>query len=260
MSASQNLCRLACLLALALPGLPHSAVAEDAPPACPGGTSPPIILPSAKTALAGGAEIVIVALGSSSTQGWMATSKADSYPAQLQANLNRAFPKAHFAVINRGIGGQDAAEEVLRLDADAIAVKPSIVIWQVGANGAMRNSDPAVFRTLVSAGIERLQAAGIDVLLMDNQRSPMILASPEHVVIEQTLADLAKQYHISDFSRGLLMDSWMRGGADYAEFISPDGVHHNDLGYRCMTQVLSQAMVEGLTPVASDANIASVKR
>ncbi len=250
--------QLVCLLALTLPGF---AQAEDAvPPACPEGRLPAVNLPTARTALAGGAEIVIVALGSSSTQGWMATSKADSYPAQLQVDLNKAFPKAHFAVINRGIGGQDAAEEVLRLDADAIAVKPSIVIWQVGANGAMRNSDPAVFRTLVSAGIERLQAAGIDVLLMDNQRSPMILASPEHTVIEQTLADLAKQYHVSDFSRGSLMDLWLRNGAPYDLFVAPDGVHHNDLGYRCMTQALSLSMVEGLTPLATDSTMVSVKR
>ena len=179
--------QLACLAALALPG---ASYAQDA---CPPGRNPPVMLPNAQKALATGAEIVIVALGSSSTQGWMASSKADSFPAQLQEDLEHAFPRAHFAVINRGIGGEDAAEEVLRLDADAIAVKPSIVIWQVGANGAMRNSDPAVFRKLVSAGIGRMQAAGIDVVLMDNQRAPMILASPEHVILDQTLQDLADQ-------------------------------------------------------------------
>ena len=190
----------------------------------------------------------------------MATSRADSFPAQLQQDLEQAFPTAHFAVINRGIGGEDAAEEVLRLDADAIAVKPSIVIWQVGANGAMRDSDPAVFRKLVSAGISRMQAAGIDVVLMDNQRSPMILSAPEHIVLDQTLQDLAKQYNISDFSRGALMDTWMNNGAPYDLFIAADGLHHNDLGYHCLAKALAVSMIDGLTPSQTEASVASIKR
>ncbi len=53
-------------------------------------------------------------------------------------------------MINRGIGGQDAAEELARLDADVLAIRPQAVIWQVGANGALRNVDPALFHELVS--------------------------------------------------------------------------------------------------------------
>ncbi len=93
-----------------------------------------------------------MALGSSSTEGWRATSPADTYPARLQADLSAAYPLGHVAVINRGIGGQDALEEVARLDSDAIALHPDLVIWQVGANGAMANSDPNVFRQLVPPG------------------------------------------------------------------------------------------------------------
>ena len=72
----------------------------------------------------------------------MASDSAHTYPAILQTALNKALPGAHFAVINRGIGGQDAPEELARLDSDAIAVHPQLVIWQVGANGAMRHADP----------------------------------------------------------------------------------------------------------------------
>ena len=226
---------------------------------CPSAHNPPAILTGAKTAFAGGAEMVIVALGSSSTQGWMATTNSATYPAQLQDDLQKAFPSAHFAVLNRGIGGQDAAEEVLRLDADAMAPKPAIVIWQVGANYAMRNSDPAVFRKLVSAGIERLQGAGVDVILMDNQRSPMIMAAPEHAIIDQTLEDIAKQYHITLFSRGALMDAWQRDGAPYDKFVSPDQLHHNDFGYRCLAQALSYSIATGLT-APTDATLTTVKR
>ena len=203
-------------------------------------------VPATKKRLSSNSEVTIVALGSSSTSGWMATAPARTYPARLQEDMSVAFPLAHIAVINRGVGGQDALEEVARLDSDVLAVRPDLVIWQVGANGAMENSDPAVFSKLVSTGIERLKSLGIDVVLMDNQRSPMILASPEHAVMEQTLAELAVKYNVSLFSRGALMDGWQRNGYGYGHFLAGDNVHMNDLGYRCVADALALSIEAGL--------------
>ncbi len=231
--------RWAVLLALLAP----AAQAEEA---CPAGRQPTLVLPHARRAMAQTGQLQIVALGSSTTFGWMASSPANAYPAQLQADLGRLFPKVHVNVLNRGIGGQDAAEEVLRLDSDAIAPKPAIVIWQVGANGAMAHSNPDVFTRLMIGGVDRLKAAGIDVVLMDNQRSPMVLAAPEHVAIEAAMAKLAKDEGVQLFSRGALMDQWKANGAPYAQFISPDLVHHNDYGYRCLAAALAESMAEGL--------------
>jgi acyl-CoA thioesterase-1 len=213
---------------------------------CPLGRMPPVVAAATKARLASSREVLIVAIGSSSTEGVRATTPANSYPAQLQADLAKAFPLAHIAVINRGIGGQDAVEELPRLDSDVIAIRPDMVIWQVGANGAMANADPQVFRKLVSTGIERLKSLGIDVVLMDNQRAPMILASPQHLVLEQIMAELAVKYDVSLFSRGSLMDSWKSDGLSYDHFLSGDSVHMNDLGYRCMARALAASITAGL--------------
>lgn len=234
----------ACCLAFAAAlGTGVPARAEEA---CPAGRVPAVAVPATKKRLASNGEVLIVTLGSSSTEGWMATAPARTYPARLQSELANAFPLAHIAVVNRGIGGQDALEEVARLDSDVLALRPDLVIWQVGANGAMAHSDPAVFTKLVSTGIERLKALGIDVILMDNQRSPMILASPEHGVMEQALADLAVKYNVALFSRGSLMDGWKRAGLPYEHFLANDNVHMNDLGYRCVADALATAVEEGL--------------
>src|SRR3954447_17120670 len=118
---------------------------------CPGDpATDKLHLPHLRAAVAGRTEGLIVALGSSSTEGVMASDSAHTYPAVLQAALNKALPAAHFAVINRGIGGQDAPEELARLDSDVIAVHPQLVIWQVGANGAMRHADPLEFHRMVA--------------------------------------------------------------------------------------------------------------
>ena len=218
--------------------------------ACPSVTVPPVSLPHSRAALARNGELLIVALGSSTTQSWMSSDAAHSYPAVLQASLASALTKAHVTVINRGIGGQDAAEEVPRIDTDAVAARPALVIWQVGANGVLRQTDPKLFKQLVTAGIKRLQAANIDVVLMDNQRSPMILAAPEHIKIDQSLADVALATGASLFARGALMDAWRDAGYPYDRFTSGDKLHHNDLGYRCIAEALAGSIVAGLSDPA----------
>lgn len=191
-------------------------------------------------------ELTIVALGSSSTEGARASSVAHSYPAVLQRELEKALPDAHIAVLNRGIGGQDATEELARMDTDVLAMSPALVIWQVGANGAMKGSDPALFKRQVDSGVRKLEDSGADVILMDNQRSPAILGSPDHVKIDQALADVATLQGARLFARGRLMEMWQEAGHPYAEFIDKDGVHHNDHGYACVAKALASAILEGL--------------
>lgn len=176
----------------------------------------------------------------------MASDSAHTYPAILQRELNAALPNAHIAVLNRGIGGQDAPEELARLDADAIALHPQLVIWQVGANGAMRHADPDTFHRMVAAGVNRLRTANIDVVLMDNQRSPRILAAVEHIVLEESLARVALETGVNLFSRSHLMDSWSDQGAKPGQFIASDGLHQNDLGYLCVTQSLARLIVSAV--------------
>jgi acyl-CoA thioesterase I len=221
--------------------------AVSAQPSCPAGPRQVTYqLPHIRAALTSGAQIVIVAIGSSSTEGIGASDRNHGYPAVLQAVLGQAMPKQHIAVINRGIGGQDAPEELTRLESDVVAIRPQLVIWQVGANGAMRHADPMVFKRMVTEGVHRLQTAGIDVILMDNQRSPRVDASTDHIALEGALAQVAHDSGASLFSRGALMDAWEHGGAPPAEFISADGLHHNDRGYYCVGRALADSIVAGI--------------
>jgi lysophospholipase L1-like esterase len=146
------------------------------------------------------------------------------------------------------VGGEDAPEEVARMDTDVLAVRPQLVIWQVGSNSVLRSADPAVFKRLVSAGIDRLHKAGADVIVMDNQRAPELLSKPEHLIMDQALAEVAAAKGASLFARGSLMAAWQRAGEPYGTFISSDGLHHNDLGYRCVAESLAGVITAGLGP------------
>jgi lysophospholipase L1-like esterase len=234
-------CVATSLLACALPD--RAASQELCPPPA---AMPTPRLPHARLALATNQPILIVALGSSSTRGWMATDIGHSYPSWLQRVLNDALPKADISVINRGIGGQDAPEELARLYQDVLALRPQIAIWQAGANGAIRDASPAAFKILMQEGIGELKAAGVDVILMDNQRAPKILASSEHAQMDQALREVAATTGENLFSRGGLMDQWAATGATLDDFIAPDGLHMNNRGYYCLAQSLGSAIATAL--------------
>jgi acyl-CoA thioesterase-1 len=255
MSNLVRLQRLATAIGCAAALLMATDTAGHAAASCPADPAmDPLNLPHLRTAIANRKQGVIVALGSSSTEGVMASDIAHAYPAVLQAELSKTMPTAHIAVIDRGIGGQDAPEELARLDTDAIAVHPQLVIWQVGANGAMKHADPFEFHRLMVEGVDRLIKAGIDVVLMDNQRSPKILAAVEHIVLENSLRDVARETGVSLFSRSHLMDAWADEGLKPGLFTAPDGLHHNDLGYLCVARALARQIEAAVRPIAISAS------
>ena len=231
-------------LALGVPGSP--ALAQQAAEACPDVAMPPAAVPHLQGAIENHQPAIIVAIGSSSTASWRASDPGHSYPSVLQAQLFKLLPNAHIAVINRGIGGEDAPEELARLNTDVIAVRPQLVIWQVGSNGVLRRADPEIFKKLVTTGVEEMHKHGMDVILMDNQRAPALLEAPHHMVMDQALAEVATATQTSFFDRGMLMEGWQRAGEPYGHYISSDGLHHNDLGYRCVADSLAGVIVAGM--------------
>ncbi len=228
------------LSVLLLFGLAGTAAA--APP-CPTVPVQYLRLPHLRAAIHQGQPVVIAAIGSSSTWGAMAHDIGDSYPAMLQDDLGDRLPNAEISVINRGVSGEDALREDRRMESDVLALRPALVIWQVGANAAMRGESPDRFMSLVEQGLRRLRAADLDVVLMDNQRSRRLLSAPDNARINAVLAHLARHYRVGLFSRDVLMRAWARAGADPSGFLAADGMHMNDQGYACTAAALADSIV-----------------
>src|SRR3954447_20623630 len=174
----------ALLLCLQVP----PAGAGDTEPGC---STPPALLSLTPTLtymaakLAKRERLTILAMGSSSTQGIGASSPAATYPNRLEAELRKRFPDIDIRVINRGKGGEDAPDEVVRLERDVVADDPDLVIWQIGTNAALRRLDPAVQRDTLRRGIALIKESGADVVLMDLQYAPRVLASPASAAMEK---------------------------------------------------------------------------
>jgi lysophospholipase L1-like esterase len=189
----------------------------------------------------------IVAIGSSSTQGTGASTPASTYPAQLEALLRAALPGVRVKVINRGVGGEDAAQNLARFDADVLALRPSIVIWQAGANMAMRRGDPARFQTLLDRGVEMLKNDGVDVILVDSQAAPRVVAAPRNAAFLAAVRETAAEHEVALFPRFALMQAWAATAPQAAAgLIGPDQLHHTDAGYACMAHGLAALILAGL--------------
>jgi len=187
--------------------------------------------------------LTIVAMGSSSTSGVGASAPGLSYPSRLEAALKDRFPGIDIRVINRGKGGEDVSEELARLDRDVIAEHPELVIWQVGTNAVLRRDDLTADRELIERGVAHLKESGSDVVLMDLQYAPRVLARPAYAEMEQLIAAVAERERVGLFRRFEIMRQWQAAQeADAPQMIGPDGLHMTDQSYGCLADQLAEGL------------------
>jgi acyl-CoA thioesterase I len=193
--------------------------------------------------VAQGEPLTIVAVGSSSTQGVGATAPDLSYPSRLGMELKERFPDITIRVVNRGKGGEDVAQMLNRLERDVIAAHPDLVVWQLGTNTVLHHDDVAGEQELIERGVALFKEGGSDVVLMDMQYAPRVIARPAYAVMEQMIANVAKSARIGLFRRFEIMQQWQAAQRpDAPKMIGPDGLHMTDRGYGCLAADLAEAL------------------
>jgi acyl-CoA thioesterase-1 len=188
-------------------------------------------------------KIKIVAIGSSSTAG---ENDIIPYPLRLELALRKRFPDRMIDVLNRGIIGQEAPEEVPRFETDVIAEDPSLVIWQVGTNAIAHRDlyDPGRVAATIATGLNWLKSLRADVVLMDLQYAPALLDLEKDTrLMVSLIAAAAKTAGVNLFPRFALMERWRtQDGIPMDMLISPDRLHQTDYATNCVTRSLDTAI------------------
>ena len=200
-----------------------------------------------KEALKRKRKVKIVAIGSSSTAG------ADGilpYPPRLEMLLREVFYGRMIDILNRGIGGQEAPEELSRFESDVIGEAPALVIWQVGTNAVYRKEDYNFddVTAAIAAGLDWLADLPTDVVLMDLQYTRALVDPPGKLDLSNQMVSLisavAGDKGINVFKRFALMQRWVRAGVPIEEL--DDGaeaqLHTSDWATNCVTQALFGAI------------------
>ena len=249
-----DLSRFACALPVLLTVVLAVAPARAEPPDAFVGPAPqcsiaasdaPLPRAFARTALRlqSGQPLTIVAIGSSSTAGAGASSEAASYPSRLEALLKQRYPGGAVRVLNRGVNGEEAADMLARFDRDVLAEHPDLVLWQVGTNTVLRHPSTGATAALIRSGLARLKAVA-DVVLIDPQYAPKVIARPAASHMVDLIAAEAESGGAGLFHRFALMRDWYETQhLPFSAFIVPDGLHMNDWAYDCVARNLAAAIV-----------------
>lgn len=209
--------------------VPESLVVQEQP------------LPHVGFKLRNGLPIKIVAIGSSSTAGHGASSPSHSYPARLAVELLELWPSAQLTVVNRGVGGDRTTQMMTRFERDVLAEKPDLVVWQVGTNESLAGDTIHAMRELILEGIDTLEMAGIDVILMSPQYAPRFNEKPDHLLRVEAVRATGREKHVGVFRRFEIMQNWVaRDNMTVDAMISKDGLHMNDLSYGCTAHLLAR--------------------
>ena len=187
----------------------------------------------------GGSELDILAIGSSSTEGVGASTPDHAYPAMLENELEHDDGIAA-DVRNAGIGGELAAKTLPRLLAALKSRWARLVIWQVGTNDAIVGVDEQSFRSTVEQGVDAARAAGIPLMLMDPQYTRKIPDEARYQRFVAMIHDIGARRHVPVLSRYSMMKGW--GAKTRTSLLANDGLHMNDLGYRCVAHALAEAI------------------
>lgn len=142
----------------------------------------------------------------------------------------RAYPAilgqlSGLTVINAGIAGEETAEGLQRLPGLLQRHQPQLVIVMHGGNDLLRRRDKSVTKANLAAIIERIQAAGGEVLLVAVPEPGLMLRPAEYY------AELAEEYQLP-----LERDVLARLLGDPA--LKTDQVHFNAEGYRMLGEAI----------------------
>jgi acyl-CoA thioesterase I len=202
-----------------------------------------VTLPNTARAIRQGQALLIVAIGSSSTAGIGASDAAHTYPAVLADELRRRWPRLSVTVLNRGISGEKVSGVLGRFPHDVLAHRPQLVIWQTGSHAALGAGDVESYVDAIRQGITQLKAGGLDIVLMDPQFAPFVLARPLHMRVVEAIGAVGDDTGVAVFRRFAIMQHWIASGQyRMAEVISPDGLHLNDVSYGCIARLLADGL------------------
>src|SRR5215510_8652471 len=233
-----------------------SVTAQRAAPTCvapPGFARFDIPLKRIAERISAHQSLTIIAVGSSSTFGTGASSPAMTYPSQLAVELRALLSHTPITVINRGISGETAQEMLAQFDRDVLAVHPDLVLWQVGSNAVLLGRPIAPTGLLITEGLRQLKVAGFDVVLIDPQYAPKVIAKHDEYDINLMVALIStasRDMHVNLFQRFALMRYWrMTKGLPFSAFLSKDELHMNDWSYGCIAKLLARAVAEAAARV-----------
>ncbi len=204
-------------------------------------------------ALAAGGPVSILALGSATTVGSVgvsgeptAVAQGTSFPWRMLQALQAARPNVEFKLTVRGGRGMTATDMLAPLQAALQDERFPLVLWQTGTVEALRGLRPDGLRSALQTGIDRVRAAGGNLVLIDAQYSRMLQANTDLEPYEAALQQAATTPGVALFHRFDLTRNWATDGRiDLERTPKDDRDKTLDTLNTCLGQALAQFVLSG---------------
>ncbi len=167
----------------------------------------------------------IVAFGDSLTAG-LGVPAEESYPAQLQRSLDALGHS--YRVVNAGVSGDTTAGGLRRVPW-ILTNKPDLVILELGANDGLRGLSVDQTRHNLREIIQRLQEAGVGVVLA-GMKLPPNYGQDYLARFEGIYPSLAKEYRLP------LIPFFLEGVGGSPSLNQADGIHPTAKGYALVVE------------------------
>lgn len=198
-------------------------------------------LPRTAEILKSGKPLKIVAIGSSSTVGLYMSDPAKTYQGVMKTELTRLIPGAQMSIVSSGRNGDTIPGNIARFEPDVFAYHPDLVIWQMGGNDFTWLESGDSLQQKITAGIGMLRAHGAEIVLMDQQYTPVILAT-QYAKMQAAIAAAARQNHVAYLPRFEMMHKTVAAGVPIGALSAWDGLHMSGDGYNCTGRVLARGI------------------
>jgi hypothetical protein len=151
-------------------------------------------------------DITVIGTGSSALPG--PDGARFAYPARLEEALKHQLPGAEIKVTAHVQAKQTTASVLGELSKILAEDKPSLVVWQAGTADALNGVEGDEFRASLDSGVERIQAAGADVILMNMQYSPRTVSMLDVSAYADLMRHVAQARGAVLFDRLGIMQYW----------------------------------------------------
>ncbi len=169
----------------------------------------------------------VVFFGDSLTAGYGAA-QGQSFPDYLKADL--ASMGLHPQIVNAGVSGATTKDGLEQLPS-VLAMHPSIVVLELGANDGLRGAPPQTITANLSSIIEGLLQAHARVVLVGIEMPPNY--GPDYLKqFDGIYPALAHKYKLP------LVPFILKDVYDKPALMSPDNIHPNGAGYRVVARTV----------------------
>lgn len=229
----------AAMLSLAMPGAAHAQATCAVPPAL---ALQNLALPHARSGLRARHTLVVLAVGSAPTLGTAADGAAFSYPSRLEEHLTALLPGVTVTVLNKGAARRSTHGMARHLPEFLAESGARLVIWETGGREAARGMNLDSYASDLQHGLEEIQAAGADIILMDLQYTPGMMRLAPIDPYRQVIHDAAANAGVMVFQRYELMTDWAQHGLNLTATDSAARVPVARQLYDCIAGALARAI------------------